>query len=71
MKKGDIGPFMETTNTRFDGDCPMNTDGGELSAGQLNPAGASSSQLLTEAIRQMRGEAESQVARHDIGMGNA
>jgi len=71
MKLGDSGPFFETVNTRYDGDCPMNTDGGQLSVGQFNPAGASSSQQICESVRQIRGEGESQAARHDVGMWNA
>jgi acetyl-CoA acetyltransferase len=70
MKKGDIGPYMHTHNTRYDGETPMNTDGGQLSAGQLTPTGASGSQQIMEAVRQIRGEAESQVARHDLGLTN-
>jgi acetyl-CoA acetyltransferase len=61
---------MESTNTRYDGDFPMNTDGGQLSAGQLNPTGASGCQQILEAVRQLRGEAESQVANHDLCLTN-
>ena len=59
VKMGEIGPFA------------INTDGGQLSAGQLNPAGASGCQQIAEAVRQIRGlEPGNQLARHDIGLVN-
>ena len=67
IPKGEVGPFFETTDTTYKGTFPINTDGGQLSAGQLNGIGASGCQQLVETVRQIRGEAgERQVARHDL-----
>ena len=38
-KKGEIGPFYEATDTTYKGTFPINTDGGQLSAGQPGLAG--------------------------------
>mgnify|MGYP001588031059 CR=1 FL=1 len=71
MRKGDVGPFFDATDTTYLGPCPVNTDGGQMSAGQLNPAGASGSQQIAEAARQiMRQAGERQLPRADIGMSN-
>ncbi|MBI2887847.1 MAG: hypothetical protein HYY02_11640 [Chloroflexi bacterium] len=71
MPKGEVGPFFESTDTTYKGTFPINTDGGQLAAGQLNPAGASGTQQLVEACRQIRGQAgERQVARHDLALVN-
>ena len=66
MSKGDVGAFLAATNTAWNGEFPINTDGGQLGSGQLNPQGASGGQPIVEAVRQIRGEAESQVARNDL-----
>jgi acetyl-CoA acetyltransferase len=64
--KGEAGNFFESTDTTYKGSFPINTDGGQLSAGQLI-AGSSGCQHVTEAVRQIRGEAgERQVAKHDL-----
>jgi acetyl-CoA acetyltransferase len=71
IPKGEAGPFFESTDTTYKGSFPINTDGGQLSAGQLNGAGASGCQQLVETVRQIRGEAgERQVARHDLAVAN-
>ena len=71
VQMGEIGPFFESTDTTYKGTFPINTDGGQLSAGQLNPAGASGCQQIAEAVRQIRGlEPGNQLARHDIGLVN-
>lgn len=71
LRKGDIGPFMDSHDTTYKGDAPMNTDGGQLSVGQLNPAGASGGQQIVNAVRQIRVEAGAfQVARNDLGLSN-
>lgn len=72
-KKGEIGPWLESTDLTYKGDFPVNTDGGQLSAGQLNPAGASGCQQIVEAVRQLTGRAAlegRQVAKHDVCMIN-
>ena len=57
---------MKSTDTTFKGSFPINTDGGQLSAGQLI-AGSSGTQHVVEAVRQVRGMAgERQVAKHDL-----
>jgi len=69
--KGEIGPFFESTDTTYKGSFPINTDGGQLSAGQLNGQGASGCQHIVEAVRQIRGEAgERQVARNNLALVN-
>ncbi len=69
--KGEIGPFFENTDTTYKGRFPINTDGGQLSAGQLNGAGASGTQQVVEAARQLMGRAgERQVARKDLALVN-
>ena len=69
--KGEIGNWLDSHDTTYKGDFPVNTDGGQIGAGQLNPAGASGTQQIVETTRQIRGEAgERQVPRHDIGLAN-
>lgn len=68
-KKGEAGPWLESTDTTYQGAFPINTDGGQLSAGQLNPAGASGCQQIVEAVRQLTGRAAAegrQVREHDL-----
>ena len=45
--------YIRDTNFAFDGDLPLNTGGGQISAGQA----ACSSHNLVEAVRQLKGEA--------------
>jgi acetyl-CoA acetyltransferase len=69
--KGEIGNYFESVDTTYKGEFPINTDGGQLSAGQLNGTGASGCQQLVEATRQVRGMAgERQVAKHDLCVAN-
>ena len=68
-KKGEIGPFYESTDTTYKGSFPVNTDGGQLSGGQ--PGGAGGFRQVTEAARQIMGKAgERQVPRNDLCMAN-
>lgn len=53
-KKGEGGKFVERTDLRFDGELPLNTGGGQISAGQ--PGLPSGMLNLVEGIRQLRGE---------------
>jgi acetyl-CoA acetyltransferase len=46
-------PFIREHDFSFSGDLPLNTGGGQISAGQA----ACSSHNLVEAVRQLRGEA--------------
>ena len=66
-KKGEGGRFLEEHNLHFDGDFPLNTDGGQLSGGQ--PGGANGGFMpLIEAVTQLRGEAtDRQVKDAKIG----
>jgi acetyl-CoA acetyltransferase len=54
-EKGAGDAFVGNHSFRFDGDLPLNTGGGQLSAGQIGLAGGGI-QIL-EAVRQLRGEA--------------
>jgi acetyl-CoA C-acetyltransferase len=68
-KKGEIGPFYESTDTTYKGSFPINTDGGQLSGGQPGLAGGF--RHVIEGARQIMGRAgERQVQRHDICMVN-
>lgn len=62
------GPeFVRTHSFTVDGSCPLNTCGGQLSAGQAGAAGGTLG--LNEAIRQLTGRADrTQVAAARIGM---
>ncbi len=69
--KGEIGNWLDSIDSTYKGDFPINTDGGQLAAGQLNPAGASGCQQIVETTRQIRGEAgQRQVPRHDLALVN-
>ena len=68
-RKGDIGPFFESTDTTYKGSFPINTDGGQLSGGQPGLAGGF--RHVIEGARQIMGRAEErQVARKDLCMVN-
>ncbi|PVX30841.1 thiolase family protein [Sphingomonas pokkalii] len=51
--KGEIGAFLRATRFEIDGDLPLNTNGGQLSAGQAGAAGGF--QNVTEGLRQVLG----------------
>ena len=52
--EGDTARFIRNTDTTVDGDFPINTGGGQLSAGQ---AGASGGMIgVVEAVQQLRGD---------------
>ena len=53
--KGDGGPFLERTDISISGTLPINTGGGQLSAGQCGAGGGMIGPV--EAVRQLRGEA--------------
>jgi len=52
---GEGGPFVWEGGTEITGRCPVNTDGGLLSRG--HPMGATGGAMVTEIVRQLRGEA--------------
>ena len=49
--KGEGAQFISKTDFRFDGDLPLNTGGGQISAGQVGAAGGGTN--LVEAVRQL------------------
>jgi acetyl-CoA acetyltransferase len=53
--KGEGGPFVEKTDISLTGTLPINTGGGQLSAGQCGAGGGAIG--LTEAVMQLQGEA--------------
>jgi acetyl-CoA acetyltransferase len=64
--KGEGGAFVEKGRLTIDGELPVNTDGGGLSACHPGMRGLF---LLVEAVRQLRGEAgERQVRRAGGGL---
>jgi acetyl-CoA acetyltransferase len=62
---GESGPFVEgASRIARDGQLPLNTYGGQLSAGRMH-----GNWVLHEACLQLRGEAgERQVPRHDVAV---
>lgn len=69
VPKGEIGPFFESTDTTYKGEFPINTDGGQLSAGQPGLAGGF--RHVVEAARQIMGKAGvRQIERNDLGLVN-
>jgi len=66
-KEGEGGVFVWEGNTEITGKKPMNTDGGLLSRG--HPMGATGGAMITEIVRQLRGQAgPRQVANARVGM---
>ena len=69
-EKGEIGPFFDEVDTTYEGTFPINTDGGQLSAGQP-VGGAGGFRHVIEAIRQVMGRAKTrQIAQKDLCMVN-
>ncbi len=65
--QGEGGVFVWEGNTEITGKKPMNTDGGLLSRG--HPMGATGGAMITEIVRQLRGEAgPRQVPNARLGM---
>jgi len=64
--KGTGGSFIERTDVSIHGSLPINTGGGQLSAGQCGAGGGMIG--VVEAVRQLRGEAG---ARQVAGVGTA
>ena len=68
--KGDIGAFFESTDTTYRGSFPINTDGGQLSAGQV-VGGGGGFRHVVEGARQIMGRAgPRQIPQHDLGLVN-
>ena len=68
--KGEIGSFYDSVDTTYRGSFPVNTDGGQISAGQP-VGGAGGFRHVIEAARQLMGRAgDRQVAKHDLCLVN-
>ena len=66
-EKGKGGKFVEETDISYKGELPINTGGGQISAGQPGLAGGQVN--LIEGIRQLRGEGgERQIDDARLGM---
>lgn len=66
-KKGQGGNFVEEHDLTFKGDFPVNTSGGQMSAGQPGDAGGMVN--IAEVVRQLKGDAgERQVANAEYGI---
>jgi acetyl-CoA C-acetyltransferase len=76
FKKGECWKAYRDRQISFDGDKPINTNGGHLSTG--NPAAATPGADLYEIVKQMRGQAEGRQIKpeprialwHSCGIGN-
>jgi acetyl-CoA acetyltransferase len=70
VPKGDIGPFYESTDTTYKGSFPVNTDGGQIGAGQSGGTGGGFRHIV-EATRQIMGRGdERQVEEADLCLVN-
>ena len=67
-EKGEGGKFYDENQTYFDGELPVNTDGGLKAAG--HPVGATGVKQIVELVKQLRGEAEDgrQVKGAEVGL---
>jgi acetyl-CoA acetyltransferase len=61
-KKGQSCDFIRERDFNFNGDLPLNTGGGQISAGQVGLAGGGTN--LVEAVRQLFGEAGTRQVRN-------
>jgi benzoylsuccinyl-CoA thiolase BbsB subunit len=62
VEHGEGGPFVFEGGTEITGRCPVNTDGGLLSRG--HPMGATGGAMVTEIVRQLRGQAGARQVAH-------
>ena len=70
VSKGEIGPFYQDTDTTFNGTFPINTDGGQIGAGQTGGTGGGFRHVV-EATRQVMGRGGiRQASKTDICMVN-
>jgi acetyl-CoA acetyltransferase len=68
-KRGQGGGFVREHDFRYDGDLPLNTNGGQLSFGQAGIAGGLTH--IVEAVRQLQGRAgERQLKKCDLAFVN-
>jgi acetyl-CoA acetyltransferase len=68
-KVGEGGRFVEKTDLSYKGELPINTGGGQLSAGQPVGAACGGMKMYGEAFYQLRGEAgQRQIKGAKIGM---
>ena len=65
-EKGEGGAFYESTDTTYKGSFPVNTDGGQLSGGQITGMGGGFRQVVEGARQIMRRAGERQVLKADL-----
>ena len=65
-EKGEAGAFYASTDTTYKGSFPVNTDGGQLSGGQITGMGGGFRQVVEGARQIMRRGGERQVPKADL-----
>ena len=70
VPKGEIGRFYEETDTTFQGSFPINTDGGQIGAGQSGGGGGGFRHVVEAARQIMERAGERQVPRSDLCLVN-
>ena len=70
VPKGEIGRFYEDTDTTFKGSFPINTDGGQIGAGQSGGGGGGFRHVVEAARQIMERAGERQVPKSDLCLVN-
>jgi acetyl-CoA acetyltransferase len=70
VPKGEIGRFYQDTDTTYKGTFPINTDGGQIGAGQSGGGGGGFRHVLEAARQIMKRAGERQVPKSDLCLVN-